>query len=278
LVATWHEFWGEHWHDYLPLRPAIARIARSIEAGSTRLGDVRTAVSQFTADRLAANGAPIDSLRIVGNGVDVSAFADAPRGEIESDIVFLGRLIEDKQVDVLLEALALLSQQGIAARCVVIGDGPERLRLQILTTSLGLDAHVRFVGEVEEQTKLDLLHGSRLLASPSIREGFGIVALEAQAAGLVPIVASSRHSATASIVRHGVDALVCEPNSASLMIALRSLLTDADRLLVMRQAAMQAAQRADWDLLAPQMEAVYGEVVRALGVPGQRRLRRFSWL
>ena len=69
LTATWHEFWGEHWREYLPERPAVARVAMSLESACRRLGDEIVAVSDFTAAALAL---PEGRVQVVPNGVTLS--------------------------------------------------------------------------------------------------------------------------------------------------------------------------------------------------------------
>src|SRR6266566_640130 len=76
LVATWHEFWGEHWAEYLPHRPLVAAAAQRIEGGSRHLGDRVVAVSEFTARRMRLT----DDRRVVvvGNGVALSEIDAQP--------------------------------------------------------------------------------------------------------------------------------------------------------------------------------------------------------
>jgi glycosyltransferase involved in cell wall biosynthesis len=276
LVATWHEFWGEHWDEYLVHRPAVARVARWTEAGAVRFGDRHVAVSAFTADRLVAAGLRPDRVRVVGNGLPLEAFAEVPTSAVVSDLIFVGRLIEDKRVDLLIEAVARLRGELPGLRCLVIGDGPERPALEALVAERGLRDRVWFMGPVGEAEKVALLKGSKLLVLPSVREGFGIAAVEGQAAGLVPIVVRSPHSAAPAVVHDGIDGVVCDPLPEALAAVVRSLLGDPFRMGLMRAAAGQAARRWDWDRVALEMEDVYLETARPAESPEARR-RRLSW-
>jgi glycosyltransferase involved in cell wall biosynthesis len=135
---------------------------------------------------------------------------------------------------------------------------------------------VQFLGQVSDAEKIGLLKSSRILVLPSVREGFGIAAIEGQAAGLVPVVARSPHSAAPTLVRDGVDGLVCDPLPGSLSAALRSLLADPPRMSVMRAAAAHAARRWDWDRVAQQMEGLYLEAARPVA-PVRTGWRSLSW-
>lgn len=261
LVATWHEFWGDHWLDYLPKRPIVARIARALEAGSRRLGDVRVPVSAFTAQRM---GLPDDLGRdtIVGNGVGLPAIRRARRDPVATDLVFVGRLIDEKRVDLLLEAIRALAGAHPDLHCTVIGDGPERGALEGRATRLGLNERVTFAGRVDGSRVFSLMKAARILVMPSVREGFGISVAEAQACGTVPVVVRGPMSAASALVQDGVDGLVCDPTPASLARAITTLLSDPARLAAMSRKARRLAPRYDWDLLTDRMERVYLQAAR----------------
>jgi glycosyltransferase involved in cell wall biosynthesis len=258
LVATWHEFWGDHWQAYLADRPAVAQAGQLAEAGCRPLGDIRVAVSQFTADRLAAGPHGTDA-RVVGNGVDIGAIRRVRPSAQKSDVVFVGRLIEDKKVDVLLRAVHRLVGEFPELRCTIVGAGPEREPLERLAGSLSLSDNVRFAGPMEDQKTIALLKSARVLALPSIREGFGITVIEALASGAVPIVARGPHTAAPALVRDGIDGLVCDPNPDSVAASLAGLLRDPSRLASMKREGKRAAVQWDWDRLAVQMEDLYQE-------------------
>jgi glycosyltransferase involved in cell wall biosynthesis len=260
LVATWHEFWGEHWLDYLPHRPMVAHIARALESGSRRLGDVTVPVSEFTAHRMAL---PVsEEGQIVGNGVDLDAIRATRRAAKRIDVVFVGRLIDEKRVDLLLEAIHALAARLPDLRCSVIGDGPERAALEGRAVRLGIADRVTFTGRIEGSRVYAAMKAAAVLVLPSVREGFGITVAEAQACGAVPIVVRSPMSAAAALVRDGIDGLLCDPTTTSLADALARLLSDPAHLASMSREARRAARRYDWDLLADRMEQVYLQAAR----------------
>jgi len=255
LVATWHEFWGEHWHDYLPRRPIVAHVARALEAGSRRLGDVIVPVSEFTARRMGLP--PESSDWIVGNGVDLQAIRTTRRARKRVDVVFVGRLIDEKRVDLLLDAIHALADSFPDLVCMVIGDGPERAALEGRAERLGLAERVTFSGRVEDARVYAAMKAARVLVMPSAREGFGITVAEAQACGTVPLVARGPMSAASALVRAGLDGLLCDPTPASMAEALAGLLSDPARLAAMSRSAKRVGRDYDWDRLTDRMEQVY---------------------
>jgi glycosyltransferase involved in cell wall biosynthesis len=187
----------------------------------------------------------------------------------------VGRLIDEKRVDHLVGAVARLVPAMPDLRCLVIGDGPERAALETQASAAGVGEQVRFLGHVSEADKIALMKASQVLVLPSIREGFGIAAIEGQAAGLAPVVVRSPHSAAASLVRDGVDGVVCDPDAGALAAALRSLLENPGRLARMQMLAQQAAAGWDWDRVAVEMESVYLDA--AGPEPAGARVRKLSW-
>ncbi len=270
LVATWHEFWGDHWRAYLPERPAVARIAQRLEAGCRPLGDMRVAVSPFTARKLAEGPGGV-AARVVGNGVDIAAIKGIRPSAHKSDLLFVGRLIDDKKVDVLLQAVHRLLDEFPEIRCTIVGDGPERERLERLAVSLGMAERVRFTGLVEGDQTFAMMKSARAFALPSIREGFGITVLEAMASGCVPVVARGPYTAAPDLVRDGFDGLVCDATPESVAATLGSLLRDPARLASMKVRAKRSAAKSDWDGLAQATEDIYREAAAEVSAPSMAR-------
>jgi glycosyltransferase involved in cell wall biosynthesis len=273
LVATWHEFWGGHWDEYLPHRPRVARAARWLESGGRRLGDRVVTVSDFTARAMGMADEP--RVDVVPNGVPVAEILDALPAEEASDVLFIGRLIDEKRVDLLLGAVELLIPRFPALRCAVVGDGPELRALQEQAVRLGIDRNVRFHGRVPAADIPRHLRAAPILAMPSIREGYGLAVAEAQAAGVVPVVVRSPFSAASDLVRDGEDGVLVDPTAIELADAIGGLLTDAARLAELSAAAALTGAGRDWEGVATRMEHVYrGEVADD---PATRPVRRLRW-
>ena len=153
----------------------------------------RRAVRHSTS--IAASRALADDLgggtSVIPNPYDERLFREIPGVERTRELAFLGRLVSDKGVDILLDALALLARDGIAPRLSVIGDGPERPRLAAQARRLGLAGSVGLLGTRTGEELARLLNEHRILVVPSrYREPFGLVAIEAIACGCV-VVGSS---------------------------------------------------------------------------------------
>lgn len=107
------------------------------------------------------------------------------------DLIFVGRLVSDKGVDLLIAALARLAEEGLRPRLTVVGNGPEMRALRAQAASSGLAAQVEFTGLRTREELVRLLNGHRILVVPSrYNEPFGVVALEGIACGCA-VVGSS---------------------------------------------------------------------------------------
>ena len=181
-VVTWHEVWAEDWRTYMGLTGYVGQL---IERLIGTLGTHHVAVSQNTERKLVALG--VKDAAVVRNGVDLEAIWNTPPSPLVSDVIHVGRLAEHKNVILLLEAMALLASRGVHAKAVVVGDGPDKDILSQLAEAWGL-ADLEFRGQLESDEEVyGLIKSAKVLVAPSLREGFGMVALEAFACG-TPVV------------------------------------------------------------------------------------------
>ncbi len=173
-------------------------------------------------------------------------------------VLSVGRLVARKAHDLLLHALARLTREGQPVAAAVVGDGPERPRLEALAGELGITDRVRFVGWVPEEVLPDyyaaadaFVLASRALAGRDGVEGFGIVFLEAGAAGL-PVVGASTGGIPEAVEEGRTGLLVPPDDVEALADALRWLVRDPDKARRLgeegRRRAAEDAREAVLDL------------------------------
>jgi glycosyltransferase involved in cell wall biosynthesis len=125
---------------------------------------------------------------VISNPYDPFSFVTEPGRARSRELIFVGRLVSDKGVDILLKALAMVRERGLHPVLTIVGDGPEREPLEKLVLELRLKEQVTFSGTQSQREVADLLRQHAILVVPSvIDEGFGIVALEGIAAGCAVI-------------------------------------------------------------------------------------------
>jgi len=181
------------------------------------------ACHNVSISKAIAASLPVQSV-VIGNPFDTREFEglhDKPR---DRDIVFLGRLVSDKGCDLLLRAMGELKTKNLSPSLTVIGDGPEMPALKALTTELGLNAQVEFLGAVQEG-RGQIVARHRIFAIPSLfAEPFGVVALEGVASGCA-IVASSEGGLPDAVGPCGL--YFANGDAKGLSVALERTLTDA---------------------------------------------------
>lgn len=249
LYLTWHEVWGDYWMEYLG---GLGRAGQAVEWTAAHLTARNIAVSKRTGRDLSALGA--SGVRIVANGIDWREIQSVPASEQQSDVIYVGRLAEHKNVDQLIRALAMAKERLPEVRALVIGDGPEMDKLKSLVRSLSLEKNVHFLGFLEDYNEaLALMKSSRVFAMPSTREGFGLAALEANACGLPVVTVRHRMNAVADLVNEKTG-IVCKAEDSDLANAI---LAAHQKSRLMRGPCMEAARRFDWDEICRLAERVY---------------------
>ena len=120
------------------------------------------AVSQSTKDDLVQRGLSAGQIDVVPNGIDLDFFTPATDGLISNrpSLVYLGRLAKYKRIDLVVEAVAKLVAEGIDVELIICGDGEQRIPLKVQIEQLRLSKHVRMVGFISEEDKLETLRKS----------------------------------------------------------------------------------------------------------------------
>ncbi len=186
LIFTWHEVWNNYWLKYLG---PIGYFAKILERIILHFPKKIIAVSEKTKHDLLGIGIRKNKIVVIPNGIDLNLIRKIKPAKEKFDIIFVGRLVENKNVNFLLRSVAHLKKVKPKIKVAIIGDGPERIKLEKLSIKLGIKENLTFFGFLERyEDVIALMKSSKVFAFPSTREGFSIVCLEALACGL-PVVA-----------------------------------------------------------------------------------------
>jgi glycosyltransferase involved in cell wall biosynthesis len=233
--------------------------ARVVAGRILRRAAAVTAVSSDLAAR-AARAVGLDPERIVVQPmpIDAARFTRTSRGG--GGVVTVGRLQPRKRLPLLLDALVRLRTGGRTLPLTIIGDGPERSRLERRVAELGLEGQVRFLGEVAPARIPDAIGDADVFAFPALGEGFGLAAAEALLLG-VPVVASRDGGGVRDIVPTSGGGRLVDPDVREIARAIEELVSDRD---ARRQAAAAGAalrRRLEPAAVAECFEALYQRVV-----------------
>jgi glycogen(starch) synthase len=200
--------------------------------------------------------------RVVFNGTEVERFRRAEPHALGGRYVFaLGRLVEQKGLDVLIRAFAASAPDDVVL--VIAGDGPARDALTALARELAVADRVRLVGRADRSQVASYMAGAAAIAVPSVAdEGFPLVGVEAMASGR-PLVITETGGVREVMVSEETALIVPKGDADAFGAALARVLGDADLAARLGAAAQAtAAARLDWSVLAGQYLAVFDEVTR----------------
>jgi phosphatidylinositol alpha-mannosyltransferase len=282
-----------HFHEpFVPfLSPVVLRLSDSVNIGTFHAYGGWSPAYQFGSRVLRGDAARLHGriavsaaarhfidryfpgdYKVIPNGVDAERYGRAvPLARWKDgtpNILFVGRFEPRKGVLDLLKAFRQIRKDGVEARLLLVGAGPQEREARRYVATRRLSG-VEFLGRVSDDEKLQLFRTADVYTSPATgRESFGIVLLEAMAAG-APIVASDIHGYK-GVVRRGREALLVPPHEPKeLAAALERLLGDRELAAQMSANGLVRAEEFSWPRVTAKVDDYYGFVIRRLAAAGQ---------
>jgi len=174
VVSVHHGFYGCSRDRLLSLSPRLKRLATLFS-------------TNISVSRAVAESLPGKSL-VALNPYRDDVFCRIPSIQKDRDLFFVGRIVSDKGIDVLVEAMAKLRDRGLRPSLTVAGSGPEEPAIRRKVNELRLEKLVTFAGRVTDEKLNELLNAHKIMVVPTREgEGFGVVALEGIACGCVVV-------------------------------------------------------------------------------------------
>lgn len=250
----------------LGVRDIRTAVLKTLGGGIERWAERRAAATLVLTSRLAdrlRRDPGLERVHVIRRGIDRRAFVDPgpdPFPEIAGRprVVFLGRLARAKGVEPLIVAASRLRTAGV--QVVLVGDGPERQRVERAARRLGIAERIHITGFVAHERVPAVLASADLLVLPSLYEELGTVLIEAMQVGL-PVVAS-RVGGIPELLRHGeLGVLVPAGDAGALASAIDAVLADRELARRLGGAAFGRAPDYDWDRVGAEIRNIYGQVV-----------------
>jgi len=185
------------------------------------------------------NGVDIERIERIGKEVDKGKIKDLLGIRDKKVIGVVGRLRREKGQATLLESMKTVIQELPDAVLIVVGNGPDRPYLEEMAKKLGIDSHVKWLGEKDHEEVIRLYSILDVVVVPSLFEGFGLTAAEAMAAGR-PVIASNVDGLT-EVIQGGVNGLLVPPGDIQVLarVILELILNPT------KAASMGASARED---------------------------------
>lgn len=217
------------------------------------------AVSEFSRSlALKSYQVPID---VIPNGIDYESIHN-PTLEQHSPlrIAFAGRFVPQKNLPVLVEALAEVKE--LDWQCKLLGDGQDRPQVEALIHEKGLQNKISISGWVKPQQVVEAFHHSDVLFLPSLTEGLPIVGIQAMASGLALLLSDA--GGNREIVTENENGYTRSPHDVQgYGELLRKLISDPQLVMRLRRNSLEMAKRYDIALVAAQYEAVFNEALKS---------------
>jgi glycosyltransferase involved in cell wall biosynthesis len=251
LYATWHEALSlKEWVSYMGQKGVIASF---IERVSIKLPHRITTGSEHTRALLAATHGRVKRVELVPSGIDISLLNRLPPAPIHCDVLYVGRLVKDKNVDKLIKAIGIIMQTKPDVQCIIVGQGLEKPRLQQAAVQQNLQHNVTFLDTFPKATEVyAYMKAAKVFCSPSVREGFGIVSLEALVCGTPVITIDSPTNAARNLVQDGRNGSVVPLTPDALASAILYWISVEQKPNITLESTDY-----DWHTLAQKQAEVY---------------------
>lgn len=230
LAVDWHEVWSrDYWKSYLGR--VGGEIGWRVQNICARVPQKAFSFSRLHAGRLKAL-APSRSVTLLPGEFDGEAPARAAAAT-PATVVYAGRLIPEKQVHLLVDALAFLMQNDQHLRAQIFGAGPEYVALQAQSTRLGLSDRIEMPGFVSGEIIERAMAEAAVIVQPSAREGYGMVIVESSARGVPIVVVAGPDNAATELVDAGENGFIASnPGASSLAAAISSAIQGGELLRI----------------------------------------------
>lgn len=220
-------------------------------------------ISESTRQDLVKRGIPVENVKVVECGIDHSTYCtDESVGKYDRPTaLYLGRIKKYKSVQHILEAWPKVIKSVPDAQLQIVGDGDYLPNLKELSDKLGLNDTVTFPGFVSVESKIERLRKSHCAIYPSLKEGWGLTNIEANACGTLAIAANV--AGLRDSVSDGVSGMLFKyGDTDALANMVTKVFRDDDYRRNLEQGALQWASRFDWDTSAARMLELLHDIVR----------------
>ena len=258
LIITWYEVWDDYWYEYLGRKGVFGKL---VERMTSKLPNTTTiTISEKVKDDLISIGVNHEKIRVIPDGIDFEGIQKIAPSTERYDILYAGRLIKHKNVDVLIKAIDIAKKKMPDIKCGIIGDGPEKENLTKLMKDLNLEGNIEFLGFLEEaKDVIAYMKSSKVFVLPSTREGAGLVTLEANACGLPVITVNHEKNAAVEVVINEENGFICELSEEEIA---KNILVAMEGKEDMESKCIEFSMEYDWNRMADLTESTYEELLK----------------
>ena len=260
-VITYHDVWVGVWIKNIGITGIFGEILERYTL--SKKWDLIIANSNYTKENLKNVGIDSRNIITVPNGVDIEKYRNVKADKFkEPTICTISRLVKYKRICDLIVAIKIIKREIPNIKLKIIGTGPEETNLKKLTNKLGLVDNIEFLGFVERHDDvIKILKASHVFVLPSIVEGFGMVVVEAMAAG-IPYVASDIPPIR-EVTDGGVGGVLFNPmDYKNLALMIKNVLTEDSLRKDLMTDVNKYIENYDWMKISYDVERQYGRLIK----------------
>lgn len=279
-VITLHTRFHEDF-DRLLKSKALRRFMMKFILKTFNAADYVVCVSDGTVDTLKQYGYKGEA-RVIRNGTELVYPANAEElkqkviaaenlGNEENVFLSVGRIVENKKLDLALSALKILKDEGVSFRYLIVGAGSYENKLKKRVTELGLDDCVRFTGKIMDRSLLSGYYlASDLFLFPSTFDTASLAPIEAAALKLPSLM--TRGCSTAEIITENRNGYLADENPAAWADKIKEIIADKDALAAAKENAYKEVYRT-WDSVVDEVRGFYAEAIATYKAKNIKRKR-----
>lgn len=251
MIGSWNEVWGrKYWMQYAG--PIMGSIAYIVEITSVKLPNVLLSISPHTTEKLKNELQVTQQIFTVPLGVDQAVITKTPAAKQKYDCMYAGRLLAHKNVSTLIQAMSIMKKKNPKISCLIVGEGPEKPNLKKLVQNLKLEKNITFLDFITEETGLYAqMKSAQVFVLPSLREGFGLVVIEANACNIPVVVIDHKDNASKNLVKNGENGYVAQNSPQSMEKGITKLLS------LTKKDYKQYVNKYDWENVIKDLKPIY---------------------
>lgn len=256
LCITWIEVWNDYWYEYLGKIGIFGKIVEKLTSYLTKNIIAISEKTKRDLERLGVN----NEIEVVPVGINMQYIQEINPSDYKSDVIFAGRLLKNKNVDILIKAIGIIKKEINDIECTIIGEGPERTNLEALAENLDVKENINFMNFLDEHEEMvSYIKSSGIFVLPSTREGFGIVVIEANACGLPVIVVNHEMNAATDLIINNKNGIIADFSENDIAKKIIYLLNKKEE---MYNDCIEMSEKYDWEKIVDYLEDYYMSLIK----------------
>ena len=256
VVATLHDLYLTQWHSMYKGKAAVFGLPFELVSSKMYFDKIIVLNSSIKSKLVNILRIPEERIEIIPSGIDTRELDKIKSKKRENEVLFAGRLVPQKNVDILLRAFSLIND----ARLTIIGEGTEKQNLITLAGKLHVADRIKFINPVSRSELIKRMRSAAVFVMPSRRENFGITPLEAMYCGTATI--STNTEGPKDYIESGRNGMLVNIGDVNhLAEGIEKILADKQLRTQLENNGRKTAKSYDWENIIKKIAYLYKDVI-----------------